>query len=56
MTAKGNRRKRELDARAKRRALKLERMKRTGGVSDYAKKKREQANGTFRPTSPFERA
>lgn len=54
MAAKGKRREKTLKARAEARAQKHARMKRGGVSSAYAAKKREQANGTFRPASPFE--
>ncbi len=49
----GKQRAKQQKARGERRALKFAAMKRGGGESDYAKKKREQVNGKFRPTSPF---
>lgn len=49
-----NRAERKAKAKAEKREIKRQRMARNGGESDYAKKKREQSNGNFRPTSPFE--
>lgn len=51
----GKQRAKALKARAERRAAKYAAMKRGGQKSDYAIKKAEQANGHFRPTSPFTR-
>ncbi len=51
----GKQRAKAIKARAERRAAKHSRMKRDGQKSAYAQKKAEQANGHFRPASPFTR-
>ena len=45
--------KRKKEQKAKKAAKKRSAMLRGGGNSKYAQKKREQANGRYRPTSPF---